>query len=140
MDFRTASRDEPDINLIPFIDILLVIVIFLVLTTTYSRFTELSINLPSAQTNAPKDKPQSVTVAVGRDGRYMVNEQVLPSTQVGALTQALKAAAGSQTNVIVVINADAAASHQSVIAVMDAARRAGLGQLAFATQQPGNAR
>lgn len=140
MDFRTASRDEPDINLIPFIDILLVIVIFLVLTTTYSRFTELSINLPSAQANAPKDKPQSVTVAVGRDGRYMVNEQVLPSTQVGALTQALKAAAGSQTNVIVVINADAAASHQSVIAVMDAARRAGLGQLAFATQQPGNAR
>lgn len=140
MDFRTASRDEPDINLIPFIDILLVIVIFLVLTTTYSRFTELSINLPSAQANAPKDKPQSVTVAVGRDGRYMVNEQVLPSTQVGALTQALKAAAGSQTNVIVVINADAAASHQSVVAVMDAARRAGLGQLAFATQQPGNAR
>jgi biopolymer transport protein ExbD len=140
MDFRTASRDEPDINLIPFIDILLVIVIFLVLTTTYSRFTELSINLPSAQANAPKDKPQSVTVAVGRDGRYMVNDQVLPSTQVGALTQALRAAAGTQANTIVVINADAAASHQSVIAVMDAARRAGLGQLAFATQQPGNAR
>jgi biopolymer transport protein ExbD len=140
MDFRTASRDEPDINLIPFIDVLLVIVIFLVLTTTYSRFTELSINLPSAQANAPKDKPQSLTVAVGRDGRYMVNEQILPSTQVGALTQALKAAAGSQTNVVVVINADAAASHQSVIAVMDAARRAGLGQLTFATQQPGDGR
>jgi biopolymer transport protein ExbD len=140
MDFRTASRDEPDINLIPFIDILLVIVIFLVLTTTYSRFTELSINLPSAQANAPKDKPQSLTVAVGRDGRYMLNEQLLPSTQVGALTQALKAAAGNQTNVVVVINADAAASHQSVIAVMDAARRAGLGQLAFATQQPGDGR
>jgi biopolymer transport protein ExbD len=140
MDFRTASRDEPDINLIPFIDILLVIVIFLVLTTTYSRFTELSINLPSAQANAPKDKPQSVTVAVGRDGRYMVNDQVLPSTQVSVLTQALKVAAGTHPNTIVVINADASASHQSVIAVMDAARRAGLGQLAFATQQPGNAR
>ncbi|CAN1517046.1 ExbD Biopolymer transport protein [Burkholderiaceae bacterium] len=140
MDFRTASRDEPDINLIPFIDILLVVVIFLVMTTTYSQFTELSINLPQAQANAPKDKPQSVTVAVGRDGRYMVNDQVLPSTQVAALTQALKVAAGSQANTIVVINADAAASHQSVIAVMDAARRAGLGQLAFATQQPNNAR
>ena len=140
MDFRTASRDEPDINLIPFIDILLVVVIFLVMTTTYSQFTELSINLPQAQANAPKDKPQSVTVAVGRDGRYMINDQVLPSTQVAALTQALKVAAGSQANTIVVINADAAASHQSVIAVMDAARRAGLGQLAFATQQPNNAR
>ena len=140
MDFRTASRDEPDINLIPFIDILLVIVIFLVMTTTYSQFTELSINLPSAQANAPKDKPQSVTVAVGRDGRYMVNDQVLPSTQVGVLTQALKAAAGNPANTIVVINADAAASHQSVIAVMDAARRAGLGQLAFATQPPGDGR
>lgn len=140
MDFRTASRDEPDINLIPFIDILLVVLIFLVLTTTYSQFTELSINLPQAQANAPKDKPQSVTVAVGRDGRYMVNEQVLPSTQVGALTQALKTAASRNPNMVVIINADAAASHQSVIAVMDAARRAGLGQLAFATQQPSDAR
>lgn len=140
MDFRTASRDEPDINLIPFIDILLVVLIFLVLTTTYSQFTELNINLPQAQANAPKDKPQSVTVAVGRDGRFMVNDQVLPSTQVAALAQAIQAAAGSQTNVIVVINAHAAASHQSVIAVMDAARRAGLGQLAFTTQQPGDGR
>ena len=140
MDFRTASRDEPDINLIPFIDILLVIVIFLVMTTSYSQFTELSINLPQAQANAPKDKPASVTVAVGRDGRYMVNDRVLPSTQVAALTQALKAAAGTNPNITVVINADAAASHQSVIAVMDAARRAGLGQLAFATQQPSDAR
>jgi biopolymer transport protein ExbD len=140
MDFRTASRDEPDINLIPFIDILLVVLIFLVLTTTYSQFTELNINLPQAQANAPKDKTQSVTVAVGRDGRFMVNDKVLPSTQVAALAQAIQAAAGSQTNVIVVINADAAASHQSVIAVMDAARRAGLGQLAFATQQPGDGR
>jgi biopolymer transport protein ExbD len=118
----------------------LVIVIFLVMTTSYSQFTELSINLPQAQANAPKDKPQSVTVAVGRDGRYMVNDRVLPSTQVAALTQALRAAAGTNPNITVVINADAAASHQSVIAVMDAARRAGLGQLAFATQQPSDAR
>lgn len=140
MDFRNASRDEPDINLIPFIDILLVILIFLVLTTTYSRFTELSINLPSAQANEPQEKPQSVTVAIGRDGRYMVNDQVLPNTQVGALTQALRVAAGINAQVIVVINADAQASHQSVIAVMDAARRAGLGQLAFATQPPDDAR
>jgi biopolymer transport protein ExbD len=140
MDFRTASRDEPDINLIPFIDILLVVLIFLVLTTTYSRFTELNINLPQAQANAPKDKPQSITVAVGRDGRYMVNDRVLPSTQVGALTQALQAAAGTNQQTMVVINADANATHQSVIAVMDAARRAGLGQLSFATQQPGDGR
>jgi biopolymer transport protein ExbD len=140
MNFRTANRDEPDINLIPFIDILLVVLIFLVLTTSYSQFTELSIDLPQAQAHAPKDKPQSLTVAVGRDGRYMVNEQVLVSTQVSALTQALKLAAGGQTNLVVVINADAAASHQSVIAVMDAARRAGLGQLAFATQTPGDER
>lgn len=140
MDFRTASRDEPDINLIPFIDILLVVLIFLVLTTTYSRFTELSINLPHAQANATKDKSQSITVAVGRDGRYMVNDQVLPSTQVDPLTHALQAAAGNNTQTMVVINADANATHQSVIAVMDAARRAGLGQLTFATQEPGNGR
>ena len=140
MDFRTASRDEPDINLIPFIDILLVVLIFLVLTTTYSQFTELNINLPQAQANAPKDKPQSVTVSVSRDGRFMVEDRVLPSTQVAALAQSIREAAGGQTNVIVVINADAAANHQSVIAVMDAARRAGLGQLAFATQPPGDGR
>lgn len=140
MNFRNANRDEPDINLIPFIDILLVILIFLVLTTTYSRFTELSINLPSAQANEPQEKPQLVTVAIGRDGRYMVNDQVLPNTQVGALTQALRVASGNNPQMIVVINADAQASHQSVIAVMDAARRAGLGQLAFATQPPDDAR
>ncbi|MEY4506192.1 MAG: hypothetical protein RL297_770 [Pseudomonadota bacterium] len=140
MDFRRGSRDEPDINLIPFIDILLVVLIFLVLTTTYSQPTELSIHLPQAQALPPENKPQSVTVSVGRDGRYLINDQLLPGSQVGALTQALKDASGANASMVVVINADAAASHQSVIAVMDAARRAGLGQLAFATQQPSDVR
>ncbi len=140
MDFRRGSRDEPDINLIPFIDILLVVLIFLVLTTTYSQPTELSIHLPQAQALPPENKPQSVMVSVGRDGRYLINDQLLPSSQVGALTQALKDASGANASMVVVINADAAASHQSVIAVMDAARRAGLGQLAFATQQPSDVR
>jgi biopolymer transport protein ExbD len=141
MNFRsTGHRDEPEINLIPFIDILLVVLIFLVLTTTYSKFTELQVNLPTADAEAPKQNPKEIVVAVGADGRYAVNRTVLEGTSVELIASALQASApeGGQ-DTVVVISADAAAAHQAVINVMDAARRAGLVQITFATQQSGNA-
>jgi biopolymer transport protein ExbD len=140
MNFRSSGhRDEPEINLIPFIDILLVVLIFLVLTTTYSKFTELQVNLPTADAEAPKQNPKEIVVAVGADGRYAVNRTVLEGTSVELIASALQASAPEGQDTVVVISAEAAAAHQAVINVMDAARRAGLVQITFATQQSGNA-
>jgi biopolymer transport protein ExbD len=137
MNFRPGNRDEPEINLIPFIDILLVVLIFLVLSTTYSKFTELQVNLPVADAEVPRNNPQEVIVAIGSDGRYSINQEVLEGAGVDTLTQVLSRASRSNREMVVIISADAAATHQSVINVMDAARRAGLVQITFATQQSG---
>jgi biopolymer transport protein ExbD len=137
MNFRPGNRDEPEINLIPFIDILLVVLIFLMLTTTYSKFTELQVNLPVADAEQQRTNPKEVVVAVGSDGRYAINKEVLEGAGVETLTNALSRAAQDSREVVVIISADAAATHQSVINVMDAARRAGLVQVTFATQQSG---
>lgn len=133
MNFRNRERDEPEINLIPFIDILLVVLIFLMLTTTYNKFRELQINLPAANAEAVQSKPQEIVVAVAHDGRYAINGQVLEVASVEALVRLLRETATGNTQPVVVINADAAATHQSVINVMDAARRSGLSHITFAT-------
>jgi biopolymer transport protein ExbD len=134
LDFRQGSRDEPEINLIPFIDVLLVILIFLMLTTTYSKFTEMQLRLPVANADAQRDYPKEIIVSVAADGRYMVNKTALPERGVDAVAAALSAATGPAKDSVVIISADASTSHQSVITVMEAARRAGLMQITFATQ------
>lgn len=139
MHFRHGSRDEPEINLIPFIDVLLVVLIFLMLSTTYSKFTEMQLRLPVADAEAQRDYPKELIVAVSADGRYSINKTVLPDRSVEAVTSALAAAAGGATDNVVIISADASATHQSVITVMEAARRAGLMQITFATQSAAQA-
>lgn len=132
MKFRPRPPEEPEINLIPFIDVLLVILIFLMLTTTYSKFTEMQLTLPVANADAQRDRPKEVIVAVSADGRYMVNREPLAGSGVPALAAALRAAAAQDS--IVIISADALASHQSVVTVMEAARREGLTHITFAAQ------
>ena len=134
LNFRGQRPEEPEINLIPFIDVLLVILIFLMLTTTYSKFTELKINLPAADAERQREYPKEIVVGVASDGRYVVNRQPLAGRDLDALTAALSAAAAGDLNRIVIVSADATSAHQSVINVMDAARRVGLHQLTFATQ------
>jgi biopolymer transport protein ExbD len=134
MNFRKHRRDEPEINLIAFIDILLVILIFLMLTTTYSRFTELQVTLPSADAEKLQDRPSEIVVAVGADGRYMVDRRPVDGSTVERLAAALGEAAQSRTEPTLIISADATAAHQSVINVLDAARRVGLTRLTFAAQ------
>jgi biopolymer transport protein ExbD len=135
MNFQRPRPEEPEINLIPLIDVLLVILIFLMITTTYSKYTELKINLPTA--NAPKAEqyPHEIVVAVSSDGTYAVNHQILPGHSVGDLASSLAQAARGRTNIMVVISADAQSTQQSVVNVMEAARVAGLSQLTFATQR-----
>jgi biopolymer transport protein ExbD len=148
MDFRNRSHrsasTEPEINLIPFIDVLLVVLIFLMLSTTYSKFTELQLKLPTADAQAAKDRPYEIIVSVNSAGTYSVNKVVVQQRGVLALVAALADAktklgappvAGQEP--IVTISADAQATHQSVISVMEAARQTGLNQITFATQKTG---
>jgi len=134
MNFRKPRPEDPEINLIPFIDVLLVILIFLMLSTTYSKFTELSVTLPSANADASRDRPAEIIVAVAADGRYTVDHQPVDGRNVDALTLALRAAAESRKDPFLIISADAMSTHQSVINVLDAARRAGMSRMTFAAQ------
>ncbi len=139
MNFRKRRQEEPEINLIPFIDVLLVVLIFLMLSTTYSRFNELQVRLPVASADALRERPREIVVAVGADGLYAVNRQVIQGRSVDALSAALIDASRGARETVVVISADARAAHQAVITVMEAARRTGLTQITFATQTPAGA-
>ena len=135
MKFRPrAFREEPEINFIPLIDVLLVILIFLMVTTTYSRFAELQINLPTAEAERSEDRPNQVDVAVDAQGRYAVNRTPVNFAGPAAFSAELRRAAGNMKDPVVVINADAAAPHQSVINIMEASRLAGYGKITFTTQ------
>lgn len=134
MKFRRHGSEPPEINLIPFIDVLLVVLIFLMLSTTYSKFTELQVTLPTAEAEALRDRPAEIVVAVSADGRYAVNKAPVEGRSVELLAAALTAAAQGQKDPVVILSADATAAHQAVVNVMDAARRAGLPRLTFATQ------
>lgn len=135
MNFQRGwRRDEPEINLIPLIDLLLVIIIFLVITTTYARFAELQINLPEAEGETAKETPAQINVDVDAAGNYRLNGTAVAFRGVDGLRQSLLEVAGGQQDPIVVISADARATHQSVIHVMDAARRAGFNRVTFVTQ------
>ena len=138
MHFRRRRIEEPEINLIPFIDVLLVVLIFLMLSTTYSRYSELQINLPTADAERLKERPAEILVTVSAEGRYAVNRDPLEGRSIEVLTAALQRATASIDDKapVVIVSADALTPHQSVINVLDAARRAGLPRLTFATQQP----
>ena len=139
MNFRPRRKEEPEINLIPFIDVLLVILIFLMLTTTYSKFTELQLKLPVADADAQRDYPKEVIVGVTSDGKYSVKGVPVAGRSVEAVALALTDAAKAGKDSVIIISADAAAPHQSVITVMEAARRSGLMQITFATQSSAHA-
>jgi biopolymer transport protein ExbD len=128
------SRDEPEINFVPLIDVLLVILIFLMVTTTYQRVAELQITLPEAEADAQKQRPKEINVGVDAQGRYVIDKTVFTFTTAAAFADALKRASGDSKDAVVIINADANATHQSVIHVMEAARLAGLVHITFATQ------
>jgi len=138
MNFRKPCGEEPEINLIPFIDVLLVILIFLMLSTTYSKFTELQVSLPTAEADKLRERPAEIIVAVSGDGRYAINHRAIEGKSVEVLSAELSAAAKDQKDPVVIVSADATAAHQSVINVLDAARRAGLPRLTFAAQTAGD--
>jgi len=139
MNFRAIRvREDPEINFIPLIDVLLVILIFLMVTTTYQRFAELQITLPEADAEQVKQRPREINVGIDANGRYVINKMVFNFNGVPQLVETLKAAAGDAKDPVIIINADANATHQSVVHVMEAARLANILQITFATQNTAN--
>lgn len=135
MNFQRGREKEPlEINLVPLIDVLLVILIFLMITTTYSKYTELQINLPTADADRQPERPAEIAVLVNAQGQYVINKNAVAFRSVEQLADELRRAAGSLKEPMVVISADAAATHQAVVRVMEAARIAGLSQITFTAQ------
>lgn len=146
IDFRRGrKREDPEINLIPFIDVLLVVLIFLMVTTTYSKFTELQITLPTADAEKALDRPFEINVTIDAKGNYTVNNLPVSFHSVAGLADDLKnaakagatAGAAPATSPVVIVNADQFAMHQMVINVLEAARVAGYDKLTFAAQTAG---
>lgn len=135
MKFARTRKEDPEINLIPMIDVLLVIIIFLMLTTTYSKYAELRVNLPRADAEKQLERSNEINVIVSANGQYVLQRRAIQFQDVASLADELRRAGANMKDPIVVINADNNATHQSVIRVMDAARQAGYGQVAFAVEQ-----
>ena len=138
MNFRRRRAEEPEINLIPFIDVLLVVLIFLMLSTTFNQLTQIQITLPTANTEKQNTAPETLTLTIQADGRFSLNQQAIKATTVADIQAALQAAQiGTQT--VLVIAADQNVRHQLVISAMEAARRSGLSRVTFAAQSSATA-
>ena len=133
MNFRSGhANDDPEINLIPLIDVLLVILIFLAATTSFTRYNQMTLTLPEAHADA--QQTDALNIAVSQQGLYALDGQLLSGATAQELSQALRAAAQGQDDAVLIINADAQASHESIVRVMEAARLAGIARVNFATQ------
>ena len=135
MNFQRGREKEPlEINLVPLIDVMMVILIFLMITTTYNRYTELAINLPAADAEKQAERANEIQVLVNAQGQYVINKRAVVFRTVDDLAAELRRAGGGAKEPVVVISADANATHQAVIRVMEAARLAGLSQITFTAQ------
>jgi|TARA_B100001057_G_C22750598_1_gene911649 biopolymer transport protein ExbD len=135
MNFRRkSSLEDPEINFIPLIDVLLVIIIFLVVSTTFSKFSELKINLPIAEANQSKDDDISINIIITKEGQYSINERLIESVSLEKLVSELKAESDGKKDIPIIINADAMTTHQSVVDVMEASRLVGLNRITFSTR------
>ena len=130
---RGRMREEPEINLIPLIDVLLVILIFMMVTTTYSKFAELQINLPQATGEKSTTQANEINIAVDASEHYAINNATTTFSDVENFSQALRKAAGDKKDPTIIINADAKAPHQAVVNIMEAARIAGYSRITFTT-------
>ena len=133
-----ASPAEPEINLIPFIDVLLVVLIFLMISTTFTRFQELAITLPTANGSESQAEVKQIHIAVSRDGRFAVNGKVADRSQLSNLLTQMSNQSGAAKDIPntmqVNIDADAKAPHQAVMSALEAARDANLSNIVFSSQ------
>ena len=136
MNLRTPRREEPDLNLIPLIDVVFMLLIFFMVTTTFNRDSGLEIQLPTADAEQTETKAETIEITIDEEGRYYVNQQALINTQLDTLKRAIEQTAGEHRDVPFIINADAKTPHQAVVSAMEAAAQLGFVRITFATQQP----
>lgn len=135
MNFQRGKRTEDlEMNLVPLIDVLLVIIIFLIVSATFTKNNELEINLPTAEANESQQKPVSIEVGIDAEGKMTIDGKLLEGSTIAAIEEALKTAVDGRAAPTIIINADAKATHQSVIDVMEASRTAGYTHITFATE------
>ena len=137
MKFKRSNREELSINLTPLIDVVFLLLIFFMVTTTFSRETRLLVNLPEANAQEPESTPVQLEVLVALDGRYAINGRNLVDNQLSTLLRGLELESGGDRSLPVLLLADAEATHQSVVTAMDAIGQAGFSRLSIATQRPG---
>lgn len=136
MRFRTRRSEAPDLNLTPLIDVVFLLLIFFMVSTTFTKESELTIELPEASGETVEQKPDKIEITISAEGRYYVNEQEVINTQLKTLKAAIKKVAGERSDVPLIISADAKTPHQAVVTAMDAARQLGILHLTFATRAP----
>lgn len=134
MNFRSAQRDEIDLNITPLIDVVFLLLIFFMVSTTFERKSEISITLPEAAEEQTEAQVEAVTVAVDAGGRVYVDDRPLVNSRLSTIRDALGEAAADMDEPMIIINADAEATHESVVRVMDAARQLSLSRITFTTR------
>ena len=134
MNFRPRGEEEVDVNLTPLIDVVFLLLIFFMVSTTFIRESEIELTLPEASADVREEPIDIIEIAIDANGRYFVNGSALISSQLAVIRQALNDVRPSDAEPVVVISADAEASHQSVVTVMDAARQIGLTRITFPTK------
>lgn len=136
MQFRRQRIPQADVNLTPLIDVVFLLLIFFMVSTTFTKETHLSLNLPEATGEEPTDMPDSIEILIDANGQYMINDRSLVSTQIDTIKAALQEVSGGNTRLPLIITADAETPHQSVISAMDAAGQLGFSQLSLTTRKP----
>ncbi|MDO9371282.1 MAG: biopolymer transporter ExbD [Gammaproteobacteria bacterium] len=136
MNLRRTRRDEPELNLIPLVDILFVVLIFFIVTTTFNRDAGITLTLPEASAGAEAKQDTTLGIVIDAEGRYYINQQQVVNTSPETLKRALQQVAAELHDAPVVISADAKTPHQAVITAMDVARQLGFVHITLATQNP----
>jgi len=136
MRLQSRRTEEPDVNLTALIDVVFLLLIFFMVSTTFERETEISIELPEASGQPLQSEKQVVEISIDVKGRYFVNKHEVINTQIDSLKRAIQEAAGGQEKPRVILSADRNTPHQAVITAMDAARQLGFVNLTFATNKP----
>lgn len=137
MNFKRQNREAVDVNLTPLIDIVFLLLIFFMVSTTFTKENHLSIDLPEATAEASEAQPQAIEILISASGEYSINDQALINHQLDTLKRGLQKALAERQTAPVIITADAKTPHEAVVRAMDAAGQLGLVNLSITTRQPG---
>ncbi len=136
MNLRQSRSDEPEVNLTPLIDVVFILLIFFMVSTTFQKESQIKIELPQASGQPAEERKELLEIVIDADGRYFIDQQQVVNTQLDTLKRAIVKYLGDQTDVPVVIRADKRTPYESVVRAMDASAQLGLAKMSLATSQP----